>query len=134
MATTTGRSLEGHGIEPSGNVWWQLTTPGLYTHSIKRDEGVLARGGPLVVDTGRHTGRSPEDKFVVREPGSEERIWWGKVNKPLEEDRYDGLRAKVTSHLRAARDLFVVDAFAGADPEHRASVRVVSDHAYLALF
>ena len=56
----------------------------LYTHALRREEGVLAHGGPLVVDTGRHTGRSAEDKFIVREPGSEDRIWWGKVNQPLD--------------------------------------------------
>ncbi len=127
------RSLEVHGIDAGGEVRWNLSTPALYTHALKRGEGVLARGGPLVVDTGRHTGRSPEDKFVVREPGSESRIWWGKVNQPLEEDRYEGLRTKATAYL-GARELFVVDAFAGADPEHRISVRVVTDHAYHALF
>jgi phosphoenolpyruvate carboxykinase (ATP) len=130
---TGDRSLERHGIDARGNVRWRLSTAGLYTHALKRDEGVLARGGPLVVDTGRHTGRSPEDKFVVREPGSESRIWWGKVNQPLEEDRYERLRRKVTAYL-GERDLFVVDAFAGADPEHRISVRVITDHAYHALF
>jgi phosphoenolpyruvate carboxykinase (ATP) len=133
MATTIDESLEGHGIEPRGEVRWRLSTAGLYTHALKRDEGILARGGPLVVDTGRHTGRSPEDKFVVREPGSEDRIWWGKVNRPLDEARYEGLRGKVTSYL-GSRDLYVVDVFAGADPQHRISVRVVTDHAYHALF
>jgi phosphoenolpyruvate carboxykinase (ATP) len=121
------------GLEPRGSVWRNLTTPVLYTHALKRDEGVLADGGPLVVDTGRHTGRSPNDKFVVREPESEERIWWGKVNQPLEEARYDALREKVAAYL-AARELYVVDAFAGADPEHRISLRVVTDHPYHALF
>jgi phosphoenolpyruvate carboxykinase (ATP) len=86
-----------------------------------------------VVDTGRFTGRSPKDKFVVREPGSEARIWWGKVNQPLEEDNFDGLRAKVVAHLEG-RDLYVVDAFAGADPAHRVGVRVITDRPYHALF
>src|SRR5262245_36492172 len=108
--------LDGHGIEPGGEVYWNLSTPTLYMHSLRREEGVLAHGGSLVVDTGRHTGRSAEDKFVAHEPGSMDRIWWGKVNQPLEEERYDGLRDKVTAHL-AARDLYVVDAYAGADPE-----------------
>ena len=94
---------------------------------------MLAHGGPLVVDTGRHTGRSPNDKFVVREPESEDRIWWGKVNQPLDEERYDALREKVVAYL-GERELYVVDAFAGADPEHRISIRVVTDHAYHALF
>src|SRR5581483_8022239 len=93
----------------------------------------LAEGGPLVVDTGRFTGRSPRDKYVVREPGSEGRIWWGTVNRPLEEDRYETLRAKAVAHLEQS-DLYVVDAFAGADPAHRMAVRVVTGHPYHALF
>src|SRR5262245_11751314 len=121
------------GLNPVGSVWRNLSIPVLYTHSLKRDEGVLAQGGPLVVDTGHHTGRSPNDKFVVREPSSEDRIWWGKVNQPLDEASYDGLREKVVAYL-GSRDLYVIDAFAGADPAHRISIRVVTDHAYHALF
>jgi phosphoenolpyruvate carboxykinase (ATP) len=95
---------------------------------------VLAHGGPLVVDTGKHTGRSPKDKYVVREPGSEDRIWWGVVNQPLEEERFDGLRSKVVAHLDAQDPLYVVDAFAGADVEHRIGVRVITGSPYHALF
>jgi phosphoenolpyruvate carboxykinase (ATP) len=86
-----------------------------------------------VVDTGRFTGRSPKDKFVVREPGSEDRIWWGTVNQPLGEECFDGLRAKVVAHLDHS-DVYVVDAFGGADPAHRIGVRVITDRPYHALF
>ena len=130
---TGGGRPVARGLEPRGAVWRNLTPPVLYTHSLKLDEGVLAAGGPLVVDTGEHTGRSPNDKFVVSEPGSDERVWWGTVNKPLTEERFEGLREKVVTHL-AAHDLYVVDAFAGADPRHRIAIRVVTDHAYHALF
>jgi phosphoenolpyruvate carboxykinase (ATP) len=85
------------------------------------------------VDTGRFTGRSPKDKFVVEEPGSESRIWWGAVNQPLSEDHFDRLREKVVAHLEE-NDLYVVDAFAGADPAHRIAVRVITDRPYHALF
>jgi phosphoenolpyruvate carboxykinase (ATP) len=122
-----------HGIDARSAVHWNLTTPVLYMHSLRREEGVLAQGGPLAVDTGKHTGRSAEDKFVVREPGSEDRIWWGKVNQPLEEENYEGLRRKSTAHL-GRQDLYVVDAFAGADPAHRIALRVVTPVAYHALF
>jgi phosphoenolpyruvate carboxykinase (ATP) len=98
-----------------------------------RGEGRLAEGGPLVVDTGRFTGRSPKDKFVVREPGSEGRIWWGHVNQPLEEESFEGLRARLVAHLDRG-DVYVVDAFAGADPAHRIGVRVITDRPYHALF
>jgi phosphoenolpyruvate carboxykinase (ATP) len=138
MATTTERSgrvdLSEHGIRAAGRIHWNPTTSMLYSHALARREGVLAEGGPLVVDTGAHTGRSPKDKFVVREPGSEERIWWGDVNQPLSEESFDGLREKVVSHLEQSNELYVVDAFAGADPAQRIAVRVITDRAYHALF
>jgi phosphoenolpyruvate carboxykinase (ATP) len=120
-------------LNPDGRVFWQPTAALLYSHALARGEGKLAEGGPLVVDTGRFTGRSPKDKFVVREAGSADRIWWGKVNQPLEEDNFDGLRAKVVAHLDR-EDIYVVDAFAGADPAHRIGVRVITDRPYHALF
>src|SRR6516225_7515610 len=132
MATTKERTagLSRYGIETRGEVYRNLTTAVLYMHALRREEGVLAHGGPLVVDTGKHTGRSAEDKFVVRESGSEDRIWWGKVNQPLAEERFDGLRDKVVAYLNAKDDLYVVDAYAGADPAHRSTVRVVTPIAY----
>ncbi len=132
-ATAAAKTLDGHGIAAAGSVHWNLRTPAYYTHALRREEGVLAHGGALVVDTGKHTGRSAEDKYVVREPGSEDRIWWGKVNQPIDADRYERLRAKVVSYL-GERDLYVVDAYAGADPEHRISVRIVTPSAYHGLF
>jgi phosphoenolpyruvate carboxykinase (ATP) len=87
-----------------------------------------------VVDTGVHTGRSPKDKFAVREPESEDRIWWGPVNSELSLEHYEGLRAKVADYLGGLDTLYVVDAFAGADPQHRISVRVVTSMPYHALF
>ena len=133
-ATTTGVGLEQHGIEPEGEVLHNPTTSQLYADALERGDGRLAEGGPLVVDTGRFTGRSPKDKFVVREPGSEERIWWGDTNAPIEEAQFDGLRQKVVDHLSAQPRLYVIDAFAGADPAHRIGVRVVTASPYHALF
>jgi len=126
--------LEDHGLDPVASVVWNPTTSQLYTAALRRGHGVLAHGGPLVVDTGKHTGRSPQDKFVVREPGSEDRIWWGSVNQPLAEETFDGLRAKVVAHLDGQDPLYVVDAFAGADVEHRIGVRVITGSPYHALF
>jgi phosphoenolpyruvate carboxykinase (ATP) len=134
MSTAEGRlGLAGHGIRGDGVVYWNATVSLLYTHALERREGRLAEGGPLAVDTGVHTGRSPKDKFVVREPGSEDRIWWGEVNAGLDEDHFEGLRDKVTDYL-ADRDVYVIDAFAGADPAHRIAVRVITDRPYHALF
>ncbi len=133
-STTPETGLERHGIDPSGEVLRNPTTAQLYTDALRRGDGQLADGGPLVVDTGRFTGRSPQDKFVVREPGSEDRIAWGDVNRPIEETSFDGLRATVAEYLSAQERLYVVDAFAGADPEHRIGVRVVTASPYHALF
>jgi len=134
MATTESRTGLGvHGIETDGAVHWNPTTSQLYTHALERREGRIAEGGPLAVDTGKHTGRSPKDKFVVREQGSEDRIWWGDVNAEISEEHFEGLRDKVVAHIGDS-DVYVVDAFAGADPKHRIAVRVVTNHPYHALF
>ncbi len=126
-------SIGNHGIDPSGRVFHNATTAQLYMHALRRGEGVLGEGGGLVVDTGRFTGRSPKDKFVVREPESEDRIWWGDVNHELDEEHFEGLRAKVAARLEEG-DVYVVDAFAGADEAHRIAVRVLTTHPYHALF
>jgi phosphoenolpyruvate carboxykinase (ATP) len=131
---TSAHGLEGHGLDPRGRVYWNASTSVLYTRALSRGEVVLAEGGPLVVDTGRHTGRSPRDRFVVREPGSEERVWWGDVNRPLAEEGFESLRDKLIAHLDEAEEVYVVDAFAGADPAYRLGVRVITDSPWHALF
>ena len=135
MATTAdhGVGLDRHGIQSTGEVHWNPTTSLLYSHALERGEGRLVEGGALAVDTGKYTGRSPKDKFVVREPESEDRIWWGETNGDLSEEHFEGLREKVTEHL-GATDVYVIDAFAGADPAHRIAVRVVTERPYHALF
>jgi phosphoenolpyruvate carboxykinase (ATP) len=125
--------LSALGIESAGSVRRNVAVPVLVTEAVRAGTGVLAEGGALVVDTGKHTGRSPDDKFIVREPSSEGRIWWGKVNRRLEPESFERLRGKVASHL-GERDLYVVDAYAGADPAHRLAVRVVTPSAFHALF
>src|SRR3954468_1313924 len=126
--------LSGHGIDANGRVYRNPSTALLYSHALARGEGRLAGGGSLVVDTGTFTGRSPKDKFLVDEPSSTDRIWWGEVNQKLAESRFDGLRDKVTTHLGTAAALYVIDAWAGADPVHRIGVRVITAHPYHALF
>ena len=125
--------LSAHGIKTTGRVIWDPTTSMLYEHAIARGEARIAEGGPMAVDTGVHTGRSPQDKFVVREPASEDRIWWD-GNKEFTEAGFDRLRDKVTDFLGAEAYLYVVDSYAGADPAHRIAVRVITAHPYHALF
>src|SRR5690606_13572339 len=121
--TQVGRaqSLEEQGVRTSRPVHWNLPTAALYEHAIRRDEGLLAAEGPLVCRTGAHTGRSPNDKFLVREPGSEGHIDWGKVNRPIEPAAFDALKRDMLAHL-ADRELFVQDLYAGADPKYRLQV------------
>ena len=79
-----------------------LSVAALYEHAVRRGEGIIADGGPLVVRTGRHTGRSPQDKFTVDEPGSRDDVWWGGFNRPISEERYEALRARMLDHLAHA--------------------------------
>jgi phosphoenolpyruvate carboxykinase (ATP) len=110
-----------------------LSVPALYEAAIRREEGVIAAGGPLVVRTGHHTGRSPQDKFMVDEPASRDHIWWGGVNRPISEEHYEALRERVIGHL-AKRETFVQDLYVGAHPAHRRSVRVTTETAWASLF
>jgi phosphoenolpyruvate carboxykinase (ATP) len=119
-------SLSEHGIRNIRTLWWNLSTPALYEQALERREGLLAHLGPLVVRTGQYTGRSPNDRYVVREPSSEGHIWWGKVNQPFSAERYDALRARLTAYLQG-KDLFVQDCFVGADPNYRIPVRVITE-------
>ena len=132
MTTTTPQIIT-PGLTPSGTVHWNLRTAALYEAAICRDEGRVAAGGPFSAITAPHTGRSPNDKFVVREPGSEREIWWTKVNQEMTPAHYATLKADVLAYL-GGRDLFVRDVFAGADPLHRLGVRFVTENAWHALF
>jgi phosphoenolpyruvate carboxykinase (ATP) len=125
--------LDTHGLTFWRSVLWNPTTPELYELAIGSGEGRLAEGGSLAVQTMPHTGRSPNDKFVVKEPGSESRVWWGKVNRPIEEDAYNGLRGRLLAYLQQ-RDLYVLDGFAGAHPDHRLPLRVISESPWHLLF
>jgi phosphoenolpyruvate carboxykinase (ATP) len=133
MAITEATDLEAHGISPRGQVFWNPTVAQCYSHALAQESALLAEGGPIVVDTRPHTGRSPNDRYVVREHGSEDRIAWGDVNVPLPEETFESLRERVADRLGSG-DIYVVDAFAGADPAHRLAVRVVTESPWHALF
>ena len=92
--------LDSLGIINVNDVYWNLSTPALYEEVVRRREGLVAHLGPLVVRTGHHTGRSPNDKFLVKEPTSEEHIWWGKVNRPFAEIRFNELHRRLVSYLQ----------------------------------
>ena len=139
-AVSTSRShepvqgLERQGLSPSGEVRWNLVAPELMQHAIRRGEGELADMGPFVAVTAPHTGRSPNDKFVVDEPASKADVDWGKVNRPIDQKYFDALLADVTTYLNGVDELFVQDLFCGADPKHQLSVRYVTPNAWHANF
>src|SRR5918993_4427439 len=83
--------LEGHGIVNVARVYWNLSIPALYEEAVRRREALISAEGPLVCRTGQHTGRSPNDKFIVREPSSERHVHWGNVNRPMDEAGFDAL-------------------------------------------
>ena len=125
--------LENHGIHHAGRVFWNLPGSRLYEHAVRNEEGMVAHLGPLVVTTGEHTGRSPKDKFVVREPASEADIWWGNVNQEISQETFGRVRQRMMGYLQG-RDLYVFDGYAGADPRHRLKVRIITENAWQNLF
>ncbi|MCA9923941.1 MAG: phosphoenolpyruvate carboxykinase (ATP), partial [Anaerolineales bacterium] len=125
--------VDNHGIRNPGTVYWNLSTPMLYEQVIRRREGLLAHLGPIVVHTGDHTGRSPNDKFTVKEPTSENDIWWGKVNRPISQQQFDNIHRKMIAYMHN-RDIFVFDGYAGADETYRMPVRIINEYAWHNLF
>ena len=121
------------GISTEQRIFRNLTPSELYEHALRRREGVVTSGGPFAAVTSPHTGRSPNDKFLVQEPDSTARIWWGKVNQPITPDKFARLKADVEAHL-SGQDLFVRDVYAGADPAFRLSIRFMTPNAWHALF
>ncbi|MGH9143404.1 MAG: phosphoenolpyruvate carboxykinase (ATP), partial [Vicinamibacterales bacterium] len=122
------RGLERDGIQTE-RVRWNLSAAALYEEAVRRQEAVIAAEGPLACRTGQHTGRSPKDKFVVREASSDAEIAWGKVNRPMDPAQFDLLHRDLLSFL-AGKELFVLDCFAGADPAYRLPVRVINEFAW----
>src|SRR5215203_4671308 len=122
--------LSNQGIEPSGRVHWNLVGPELMQSAARRSEGQFAAMGPFVAVTSPHTGRSPNDKFVVKESSSENDVDWGKVNQPIAAEKYELLISEVREYLNGREELFVEDLYCGADPDYRLSVRYVSPNAW----
>jgi phosphoenolpyruvate carboxykinase (ATP) len=124
------QTLDAQGLKPSGRVHWNLAQTVLLEAAIRRGEGDLADMGPFVAVTTPHTGRSPNDKFVVKDPSTEKDVDWGKVNQPFAPEQFDLLLGDVRNYLDARDDLFVQDLYCGADPKYRLSVRYVAPSAW----
>jgi len=125
--------LDNHGLRNLKDIYWNLNPSQLYEEVLRHGEGILADMGPIVVRTGHHTGRSANDKFVVKEDMTGDQIWWGKVNKPFTEEHFDEVHQRLAKHLET-QEVYVQDCFVGTSPEHRMPIRVITKYAWHNLF
>ncbi len=125
--------LARHNISSDKNIYWNMGAEVLYEHTIKKNLGIVGKGGALVVETGIHTGRSANDKFMVEEESSKDNIWWGKVNVAISEENFDKIHDQILNYLKE-RDLYVQDLYGGTDPAYRISVRAISPSPWHSLF
>jgi len=126
-------SLRKLGLLNLGNVYWDLSAAALYEEAVRRYEAILSHRGPLVMRTGRYTGRLPKDKFLVCEISSKEKIWWGKINRPFEIERFQALKNRLCAYLQG-KDIFIQNCYTGADERFRIPIRIISERASHALF
>jgi phosphoenolpyruvate carboxykinase (ATP) len=125
--------LDNLGLANLNQVYWNLPDEALYEEVVFRGEGHITSQGPIVVSTGKHTARSANDKFVVRESSSEGHVWWGQYNRPFSPEKFGELYDRMQGFLQG-RDVFVQDCYAGADPEYRLPIRIVTESAWASLF
>lgn len=126
--------LETQGINTSAKIFANLGTAPLVEHAVKNGEGVLSKDGPLVVETGKHTGRSAKDKFIVRDGVTESTVWWGKTNVEMSPEHFAALKADFLAALAEKNTLYVADLFGGSQVDHRVNVRVINELAWHNLF
>ena len=129
----TDYELDNYGLAAPASVYWNLNSAELYEEIARRGEGVLSDHGAMIVDTGEHTGRAAKDKAIVREAQSEDKVFWGDVNKDFPQNRFNALKERMMAHARG-RDLFVQDTYVGADSTYRLPVRVITELAWHSLF
>lgn len=125
--------LKNHGITNLRAAYWNLPAEALYEEIIFRKEGRLSHQGPIIVDTGKYTARAANDKFIVREAGSENNIWWGEYNRPMGAEKFEELYARLLGFIQG-RDLFIQDCYGGADPNYQLPVRIITEYAWHSLF
>ncbi len=125
--------LKEFGFRNMTGVYRNLPIPALYEEAVRRREGSIAHRGPFIVRTGQYTGRSPNDKFIVREASSEKHIWWGDVNRPIDEKKFNNLMLRLQAYWQG-KDMFMQDCFAGADSKYRIALRVITEDAWHSMF
>ena len=134
LTTPLSQSLASKGIDTDATIHPNLGTAQLVEQALANGEGRLAKNGPLVVETGAHTGRSAKDKFIVRDDTTENTVWWGKVNASMTPDHFAALKADFLTAVGEKDTLYVADLFGGSQPEHRVNVRVINELAWHNLF
>jgi phosphoenolpyruvate carboxykinase (ATP) len=125
--------LDTVGLSRASRVYWNLGVAALYEEAVKRGEGAITADGPIVCSTGKFTGRSPNDKFIVTEPSSDQNVAWGKVNRAIDETSFNAIFARMQA-FAAGKELFVQDCYAGADPAYRLPIRIITEKAWHSLF
>ena len=125
--------LENHGLTNLNTIYWNLPTEALYEELTFRREGKISRQGSVVVNSGKHTARAANDKYIVREASTEDQIWWGEYNRPYPPEKFEELYSRLQGFVQG-RDLFVQDCYAGADPEYRIPIRIITEYAWHSLF
>jgi phosphoenolpyruvate carboxykinase (ATP) len=126
-------TLKDSGISSDENAYWNLGAEELYEHTIKLGTGIIGKGGALIVETGQHTGRSANDKFMAKCGESADNIWWGKVNKSITAANFDKIEVLVRAHLEE-NPTYVQDLYGGTDPTYRINVRAISNSPWHSLF
>lgn len=125
--------IKNHGLTNLNTVYWNIPSEALYEEIAFRREGKISHQGPVVVSSGSHTARAANDKFIVREPSTEGQIWWGEYNRPFSAEKFDQVYSRLQGFVQG-RDLFVQDCFAGADPDYRMPIRILTEYAWHSLF
>lgn len=131
--TELRKELELIGIRNVGAIYWNAHTPQLYEEIVRRQEGHIAHLGPIVVRTGQHVGRSPKDRFIVREPSSQDKVWWSSVNLGIDEAAFNAMFYRLQAYLQN-KDIFIQDCYAGAAPDYQMHLRVINERAWHNLF
>ena len=134
MTSPLSYSLDRQGITTAAEIFANLGTAPLVEHAVRNGEGLLAKDGPLVVATGKHTGRSAKDKFIVKDAETENTVWWGKTNVAMTPEHFAALKADFYAELAKKDKLYVADLFGGSQADHRVNVRVINELAWHNLF
>ncbi len=125
--------LQNHGLVHLDRVYWNLPEPALYEEAVFRNEGKIVNGGPLLVHTGKWTARAANEKYFVKESTTEDKIDWGKNNRPMTPEKFDGIFSRLQAFLQG-EELFVQDVYVGADPDYQMPIRIITDTAWQSLF